>query len=270
MCDSISHRFVRGVHFTSILVILIMALFVSPQPAGARRTTAHPTSDFGIQSSLDAGVRTRRVQPLRTVREGSPEHRPRLARPAAGGEVWSAVGNGVSDPEGYALVRIENELYVGGYFVYACGDVLSCSSGNVRVNNIAKWNGSAWAPLGFGLNNSVNALAVIGNDIYVGGASTQICGNANCDSGNTPVNYLAKWSTVSNSWSAVSNGTSAAVVALAVNGTDLYVGGAFSQVCGNAACNSGNLQVNSIAKWNGSNWSALNYGLSGSAVRPLP
>lgn len=198
-----------------------------------------------------------------------PQREPRVARNALNGEIWNPVGNGVSDPGVYGLVRNGNELYVGGYFVYACGDVLSCSSGNVRVNNIAKWNGSNWAPLGFGLNGSVSALVIIGNDIYVGGAFTQICGNANCNSGNTPVNHLAKWSIVSNSWSAVSNGTSASVVALAANGTDLYVGGAFSHVCGNAACNSGNLQVNGIAKWNGSNWSALNYGLSGSGVKTI-
>jgi hypothetical protein len=198
-----------------------------------------------------------------------PQRGPRVTPNAPAAEIWSPVGNGVSDPGVYALVRNNTELYIGGYFVYACGDVLSCSSGNVRVNNIAKWNGSNWVPLGFGLNGSVSALALIGNELYVSGAFTQICGNSNCNSGNTPVNYLAKWSLVSNSWSAVSNGTNASVVALAANGTDLYVGGAFSHVCGNAACNSGNLQVNGIAKWDGSNWSALNYGLSGSGVKAI-
>jgi len=43
--------------------------------------------------------------------------------------------------------------------------------------------------------------------------------------------------------------------ALAVNGSSLYVGGFFDEVCGNAACNSGNMTVNNIAQWTGTPWS---------------
>src|SRR5260221_14760739 len=42
-------------------------------------------------------------------------------------------------------------LYVGGFFT---------SAGGAPANNIAKWNGSAWAPLGGGLSPAVGALAV--------------------------------------------------------------------------------------------------------------
>jgi len=50
------------------------------------------------------------------------------------------------------------------------------------------------------------------------------------------------------------------VYALAVSGTALYAGGEFTMAGGNAA--------NNVAKWDGTNWSALGSGLSGS-VRAL-
>jgi len=42
---------------------------------------------------------------------------------------------------------------------------------------------------------------------------------------------------------------------------NLYAGGAFNEVCGNAACDSGNTEVNYIAQWNGTAWSALGGGM---------
>ena len=53
-------------------------------------------------------------------------------------------------------------------------------------------------------------------------------------------------------------GTNDFVYALAAIGSDLYVGGSFSQVNG--------ITVNGIAKWNGSSWSALSGGLSGGSA----
>jgi hypothetical protein len=46
-----------------------------------------------------------------------------------------------------------------------------------------------------------------------------------------------------------------AVFATAVSGSDLYIGGSFSQI--------GDITVNRIAKWNGSSWSALGTGVNG-------
>jgi len=54
-------------------------------------------------------------------------------------------------------------------------------------------------------------------------------------------------------WSALGSGMNNSVVALAVSGTNLYAGGAFTNAGGNAA--------NYIAQWNGSSWSALGSGM---------
>jgi trimeric autotransporter adhesin len=57
---------------------------------------------------------------------------------------------------------------VGGLFTTA---------GGVTANNVAHWDGSAWASLGTdaenGVNGTVTALASVGQALYVGGVFTQ-------------------------------------------------------------------------------------------------
>ena len=55
-------------------------------------------------------------------------------------------------------------------------------------------------------------------------------------------------------WSALGSGMNNSVVALAVSGTNLYAGGAFTNAGGNAA--------NYIAQWNGSSWTPLGSGMN--------
>jgi trimeric autotransporter adhesin len=177
------------------------------------------------------------------------------------GSSWSPLGNGLSN-EVHALAVDGSTVYAGGFFFFVCGDP-ACSSGNTRVNLIAAWNGSSWTALGNGVNNSVSALAVSGSTLVAGGQFTQLCGNAACNGGNTAVNRTAQWN--GSNWSAVGNGVSSAVVALALSGSALYAGGDFSQLCGNATCDSGNITAPNIALWDGSAsaWSPLGNGANG-------
>src|SRR5262249_31012347 len=79
------------------------------------------------------------------------------------GSAWSRLGSGIIDPYTTAwigsLALMGSDLYVGGRFTNA---------GGVTVNNVAKWNGSAWSAVG-GLNGHVSALAVIGTNLYASG-----------------------------------------------------------------------------------------------------
>jgi len=115
------------------------------------------------------------------------------------------------------------------------------------LNNMKNW----W-PLGTGINNGTNgevwALAVIGSDLYIGGNFTT--------AGGITANHIAKWD--GSSWSPLIssngvNGINGIVTALAVNGTELYAGGWFTDA--------GGILTNNIAKWDGSNWSAFGNGL---------
>ena len=56
-------------------------------------------------------------------------------------------------------------------------------------------------------------------------------------------------------WSALGSGVGGNVLAIAVSGSDFYVGGEFTSAGGSSA--------NYIAKWDGSSWSALGSGMGG-------
>jgi hypothetical protein len=127
-------------------------------------------------------------------------------------------------------------------------------AGGTPAANIAKWDGSSWSALGTGMDNIVYALAVSASELYAGGAFFT--------AGGTGVAYVAKWD--GSSWSALDSGipgdfyySGGIVYALAVSGSDLYMGGAYlTMLDGSPGTN--------IAKWDGSSWSPLGSGVNGS------
>ncbi len=173
---------------------------------------------------------------------------------------WSALGGGVGI--GYpdrvtALAVSGNNLYVGGSFT---------NVGTLSANNVAVWNiaNSSWSALGGpgggvrgGVDGApVQALAVSGNNLYVGGSFT--------NAGSIVVTNLAMWNGAT--WSALGTGlreiyyekanlSYGNVESLLISGTNLYVGGIFT--------NAGGVAANNIAVWNGSGWSALGGGVGG-------
>src|SRR5437016_5069875 len=72
------------------------------------------------------------------------------------------------------------------------------------------------------MNGEVDALAVLGSDLYAGGEFTTAGGSA--------ANRIAKWD--GSSWSALGSGMNGTVVALALSGSDLYAGGGFTTAGG--------------------------------------
>lgn len=163
------------------------------------------------------------------------------------GSSWSPLSSGVGNRSFLGGVRafaaIGSDLYVGGSFT---------SAGGNPANYVAKWDGTGWSALGSGVgvlnapNQSVSSLAVIGNDLYVGGRFPTAGGNL--------ASNIAKWD--GNSWSALGSGVNGIVTSLTVIGNDLYVGGSFTQAGGQPA--------NHLAKWDGKSWSPLGSGVNGS------
>jgi hypothetical protein len=165
------------------------------------------------------------------------------------GSSWTGLGSGIAgvlyedSPHVNALAVSGSNVYAGGHFKTA---------GGVSAPYIAKWNGSSWTALGSGINGPVSALAVSGSDLYAGGAFTT--------AGGVSAHYIAKWN--GSTWSTLGSGVTGGggegltrVYALAVSGSDLYAGGAFTTAGGSSATN--------IAKWDGSSWSALGSGVTG-------
>jgi Rax2 C-terminal beta propeller domain/Secretion system C-terminal sorting domain/Bacterial Ig domain len=154
------------------------------------------------------------------------------------GTSWSALGSGLNNFVSAIAVN-GNEVYVGGQFTAA---------GNVAANYIAKWDGTSWSALGTGMNNNVYAIAISGGMVYAGGTFTS--------AGGVPVNYIAKWD--GTNWSALGSGLRSVqygyVGAIAVSGSDVYIGGGVFDTAGG-------VRLYGIAKWNGANWSALGNGI---------
>jgi hypothetical protein len=178
------------------------------------------------------------------------------------------MGNGYSSSAGVNALAVFNDGT--GSALYAAGDFrdiqLPETNGLLQVNNIAKWDGTVWSPVGGG--TTPNTLAPIydmvvfddgtGAALYIGGDFTS--------AGGVGVNNIARWN--GTSWSDVGGGVtgdaSAAVNALAVlddgSGPALYAGGWFT--------NAGGVPVSNVAKWNGTNWSAIGAGFD-DTVRAL-
>jgi hypothetical protein len=111
-----------------------------------------------------------------------------------------------------------------------------------------------------GTNTGVFALAVIGTDLYVGGNFNTVF-STNWE--RISANRIARWSMTSGTWSPLGSTTQNGldrfggdVWCLAASGTDLYVGGSFTNV---NSSNSSIQSANRIARWSttGGYWSPL-------------
>lgn len=206
------------------------------------------------------------------------------------GNSWSALGSGVNGAVN-AIASIGSDIYVGGFFTSAGGNsnikyiarwdgsnwnALGTSvNGNVRAlavsgtdllvggqfstagsisaGGIAKWAGNTWSRSGFfGTNGVVSAIHVNGNDQYIGGNFTNVGASPNPGVVNTKV---AKWNGTQLTKLGAGNwDVQAYIYTITTMGSDVYIGGQFSNAAG--------VNAPFIAKWDGNNWSSLGSGTS--------
>jgi hypothetical protein len=149
--------------------------------------------------------------------------------PGMNGQIWSICGYG-------------DDLIAVGLFT---------SAGGVACNNVARWDGSTWSPLGGGLNGQVNAVAVFNGLVVVGGFFTS--------ASNVPATaYIAAWD--GSSWQSIGGGVNSVVYSLYVFEGDLIAGGGFTRA--------GSTDVNYVSRWDGQAWSGMGAGFT--QGEPLP
>lgn len=174
--------------------------------------------------------------------------------PLASG-VWERVpsGNGVQPIQYNSTIRASAvfdggngpELVVAGNFD---------SIGGTFFNNIARWNGSEWLPLGTGIDGGTGAFG--SPDVYAlevwddGTGPALFVGGDFGSAGGVPCLNIAKWN--GTSWSSVGNGLNARVWTLKGVQAPYPVLVAGGQFTGSPATS---LVVAGIAVWSGSAWS---------------
>jgi hypothetical protein len=122
---------------------------------------------------------------------------------------------------------------------------LAVPGSNLAINNVS--------------GGTMNAIELSGTDVYIGGSFIDVGGVQNA-------HKIAKWNGVS--WSGLGDDgggdgwiQSGSVEAIAISGSDIYIGGAFNASLRTAS---------GIAKWNGTAWSNLgSKTLMGSEWSPL-
>jgi len=145
----------------------------------------------------------------------------------------------------HAVAETADAYYVGGSFTKLAGVP---AEGIARVD---KTTGTI-TPLGAGLTGgtrTVNAVAVLGTDVYIGGTFTAVDG--------VSASRVAKWN--GSAWSALGSGANGSVNALAVLGSELFIGGTFGSVGGVGL-------TSRLAKWNGTAWLAAGAGFNTTSV----
>lgn len=160
-----------------------------------------------------------------------------------GGTTWLPLGTGV-DNDVTSIVLGPGGYFVGGNFINAGGNT---------VNHLALWNGSTWTGQGDGVDNEVYSLAVSGSTIFVGGTFIYY---TDAVFGNNRANHLATWDSVGG-WRTLGNAAIGIVYAVAISGSDVYIGGSFNTA--------GGVPVSNIARWNSQTgtWSDMAGGVQG-------
>ena len=151
-------------------------------------------------------------------------------------QTWDQPGlQGVGTVHDIALYN--GDLYITGDFE---------TIGGVTVDHIARWDGSAWAPVGTGLTSDGygTALAVYNGELYVSGYFDT--------AGGVNAYRIARWN--GSIWSNVLTGLDMLLVAndMLVIGNTLYIGGGPDPAC--------NTPLVNMVQWNGTTFSTVGTG----------
>jgi hypothetical protein len=161
------------------------------------------------------------------------------------GSIWHPLGLGMWGRPGMpgrpavvsALTTYKDDLFAGGSIWAA--DAVEC-------NNIARWDGNGWQPVGSGRDVVVGTLALYSGEL-IAGSYVSLWGS----DAPPPFELIARWN--GSIWQPLGAGMEGDVHALTVYNGELIAGGHFT-IAGGVSCNS-------IGRWDGSSWHALGSGM---------
>ncbi len=166
------------------------------------------------------------------------------------GTTWVPMGSGITGV---------SPSYISSLVELPNGDVVAAggfnSAGGVAVNNIAKWNGTAWSAMGSGIGAGVNDLARSTAGAIYAATDFQV--------GPTVVVMRwtgASWVPLGGGFNGAPNGSWIRSITVLPSGLPV-VGGRFAMAGGVPAAN--------IAYWTGTQWAPLGSGLNGNVTDVL-
>jgi hypothetical protein len=134
------------------------------------------------------------------------------------GSEWSTLNGGL---QSYPLSQVKpsgpevNDIAVNGTDVYMAGRFKS--GGGKELNNIARWDGIDWQPLGKGLRGSADKILVHGANVYVTGKIDTL----ETEAGPVYNSQLVQWD--GQSWISLSRSIDKPITAMAVYHDILFV-----------------------------------------------
>lgn len=159
------------------------------------------------------------------------------------GQGWSAFGAGMGGSPATvdvsAVIEYGGDLIAGGQFDTA---------GDITIQNLARWDGSAWQHMLGGTDSYILTMEVYDGKLFVGGMFYQIGGIFS--------HAIGFWN--GSIWSSMAWADYQDVFAV----TDLALYDGLLIACGKFT-RAGPTPANHIASWNGSSWSAMGDGLTG-------
>ncbi len=183
------------------------------------------------------------------------------------GRAWQSLGSGMTGPLGLISVRALTSWDPDGSGpvparLVAGGDIRT--AGGISTNNIARWDGSAWEPIGSGLNSTVFAVMSWESDGVASQPPSLVAGRQFATISGGTADGIAR--TNHTTWQSFGLGLNSSVEALTnwnPNGNgappDLVVAaGSFTSA--------GGLPANRIARWDGSVWESLGEGMNANVL----
>lgn len=161
------------------------------------------------------------------------------------GSQWTTISDNLAFPLDALHVTDDGTLYASGDF--------RPSGALTPDHRVVKWDGNQWVIVGQ-FNWSIHALLSTGpNTLYAGGRFDQVNG--------TTSKHMAQWN--GTSWSALGAGIENGNVFYDHNVATLLLGKAGAFYAGGNFQKSGETQLNHLAAWDGSTWSAVGGGVGG-------